>query len=215
LFRFDPRFILPLVPLFALIAGYSVARLWDRRFAALFCILLCVPLISALRLSYLAVLGDTREGAREWVLQNLGSNDRVLVFSSGMHISTSAAAVAELRTIDAAALRKVDEADEALDRRDLPHVLNNVTSLVSTPFMDNLPAYARKHGYSYLVLEPRSLITAGATTTLAFEALTKNAPIEARFDGFGINMSIWESSFRDPLVKLFSDKMQAFRIGII
>ena len=118
---------------------------------------------------------------------------------------TKEGAVAELRAIDPHALRKIDEADEALNRHDVPHSLNNLTSLMENPFMGNIPSYAREHGYEYLILEPRSLAFS-ATTTEVFASLTKDAPVLARFEGFGTTMSIWESAFLEPFTKLFEGK---------
>ena len=205
-FRFDARFLLPLIPLCALAGGYAVAQLWNKRTGVVLCILLSIPLAGAMRLSYLAAQSDTRAHAREWALAHLTPNDRVLVFSSAMRVPTQAGAVAELRSIDAGALRKIDEADESLNRRDVPYALNNLTSLIGNPFMNDLPTYAREHGYTYLILEPRSLV-GSATTTEVFATLTKNAAIVARFDGFGSTMSVWESAFTQPFAELFTDKM--------
>src|SRR5882757_4841539 len=77
-YRFDPRFVVPLVPFFSMIGGYAIARLWGRHTAVALCIFLSVPLMVALRLSYLAVQGDTREHARSWVLEHLSPSDHVL-----------------------------------------------------------------------------------------------------------------------------------------
>ncbi|MBI4068421.1 glycosyltransferase family 39 protein [Candidatus Kaiserbacteria bacterium] len=205
LFRFDARFLLPLLPLYALLGGYVISRLWNRSSALLICIVLLVPLAASVRLAYLSFQGDTREHARAWVLDNLGPSDHILVYSSALHIPTQAAAVAELRAIDPEVLRKVDEADELLKREDVPHALNNLTSLEGTSFMQNLVLYAREHGYTYAIVEPRSL--EGSTETKdIFAALTQNASVVAHFSGFEMETSIWESAFLEPLPNIFADK---------
>lgn len=204
-FRFDARFLLPVVPLYALAGGFAIAQLWSRKTALLLCVVLLVPLIASARLAYLAATGDTRQIAREWTLQHIESGDKVLVYSSALHVPTQAAAVAELRSIDERVLRKVDEADEALDRDDVPYALNNLTSLVGTPFLDTLPEYAKREEYSYLILEPRSLLGSSGASA-AFAALTKDAAVIAHFSGLGTRMSLWESAFTEPLPRLFDDK---------
>jgi hypothetical protein len=206
-FRFDPRFLTPLIPLLAIVGGYTIDRAWNRSAAAFIIIVLLIPFCGAVRLSYLATQSDTRERAREWVLQNLSPSDKVLVYSSALHIPTQKAAVEELRSIDPRALRKVDEADEIIDSNAVPYVLNNLTSLIGEPMMNNLPQYVSAHQYEYLVLEPRSLPGAGTTTAEALASVTKDAHVVARFDGFDYSMSIWESSFLRPLPVLFDPKL--------
>lgn len=207
LFRFEARFVLPLIPFLAIAAGYVVATLMSRRGAVFVFIMLAIPLIVALRLSYLSVHGETHQSARAWALKSLVPTDKVLVYSSALHIPTQKAAVAELRAIDPRALHKVDEADEALDDRALPHALNNLTSLIGQPFMNDLPKYAIQHGYGYLILEPRSLPSAGTTTQATFASITKDASVVARFDGFGHAMSLDESQFRESFTVLFQNKL--------
>jgi len=206
LFYFEGRFVVPLVPFLSILGGYAISRLWGRRFAAFVCILLVIPLPVAGRLSYLSMQSDTRALAREWVLENLKPNDRVLVFSSALHISTQKAAVKELRSIEPTALRKIDEADEAMDRRDVPYVLNNLTSISESVFAKNLPQYARQHDYTYVVIELRSLPGMPAMAE-SLASLTKDASVAVRFDGFEAPMSLWESAFTEPFIVLFQPKL--------
>ena len=207
LFRFEARFVLPLIPFLAIAGGYAVARLVSRRGAVFVFVLLSIPLVVALRLSFLSAHGETHQSARAWALLHLMPSDKVLVYSSALHIPTQKAAVAELRSIDPSALRKADEADEAIDDKTAPYALNNLTSLIGEPFMNDLPEYARAHGYEYLILEPRSLPSAGTTTQRVFASLTKDASTVAHFDGFGYSMSLDESQFREPFTTLFQNKL--------
>ncbi len=206
LFRFDPRFLTPLIPLFALCAGYTVAQVWVNRMASiLVLILLLVPTAAAIRLSYLAIQGDTREHAREWVLANLSPQDKVMVFSSAMHIPTQASAVDELRGVDPNALRKVDEADKTLDRHDVPYVLNNLTSITNSAFVAQLPLYAKNHHYMYLVLEPRSL-SGFPMMSQALSSIVQKSSLAYTLKGLGDTTSLTESSFLDPWWTLFAPK---------
>ena len=206
-FRFESRFVLPLVPFLALLGGYAVARLWNRRLTAFVCIVLVVPLFNAVRLSYLAMDGDTREHARQWVLAHLAPSDRILVYSYEMRIPTQAAAVNELRAVDANALHQVDQADETTDRHDVPYTLNNLAMITDPGFFKNISAYARQHGYSYVLVEKGALLAAPVTTQDEIMSLVKNASVVAHFDGMGTAMSIGgESGFTQLFTELFQPK---------
>ncbi len=205
LYTFHARFLLMILPIYALAAGFFLAQLRTRIPAIVLCVILLVPLIASTRVSYLAYEGDTREEARSWVLQNLPTDARVLVFASGMRIPTTATAVDELRSIDAGALRAADEADERLNRSDVPHVLNNLTSLVQTSFMRDLEHFASAKGYEYLVLEPRSLENDPGGRQ-AIESMIARGTERAHFSGLGYSMSIWENAFLDPILTLFTKK---------
>ena len=206
-FRFDARFILPLVPFLALLGGDAVARVWNPRTGSTLVIALLIPLAIAVRFSFLAFEGDTRAAARDWALTHLKPSDRVLVYSSALHVPTQATAVRELRSIDPGIVRKVDEADEVIDRRDVPYALNNLTSLIGSDFLDHISRYAQNHAYEYLIIEPRSLQVAGTTTQMAFASLTKDASVVVRFDGFGTATSISDSVFLETFTVLFQPKM--------
>lgn len=205
LFRFDARFLVPLLPLFALAGGYAVSRLWNRKTMIPILIVLLLPLLVSLQLSYLAFSGDTRDYARSWVLEHLSAEDKILVFSSAMHIPTQKAAVEELRSIDAQAIRTINEADETIDRGDVPHALNNLTSIKNPQFVEDLPSYAKEHEYRYLLLEPRSLVLFPEMAE-AFASVTEGAEVIQQFDGLGDRTSIFNSAFLEPFPVLFSSK---------
>lgn len=206
LFRFEPRFFLPLLPLMALIGGYCVSRLWTRAsLIALVCAALFIPLLSAARLAQLAWQGDTREHAREWVLVNLRPEDKLLVFASATTIPTQAAAVAELRDLDAGALRKVDLAYEAQERSDVPYVMNNLMSVTNATSAIQLAKRAEEGAYQYFFLEPMILPQFHAMNDAFFPVL-HDSEIVQRFDGFGDFMSLSQSAFTEPLFTLFSPK---------
>jgi hypothetical protein len=202
LFRFEPRFFLPLVPFFALAAGYAVSIVWNKYTSIILCLLLLIPVGAAARVSILSAHGDTRESAREWVLSHLAAQDRVLVFSSAMHIPTQSAAVAELRSIDASAVRQVDSADEMIDNKEVPYVLNNLTSIDNAAFAQNLETYAKSHGYQYLLVEPRSL-EGLPNMANGIRSLEADATEVQRFSGAGDEMSLSQSAFLDPPLRLF------------
>lgn len=205
LFRFDARFLLPLLPLFALAGGYAIAQMWNQRTKIFILIMLMLPLGVALPVSFLSMQGDTRDHARSWVLEHLTAEDKILVFSSAMHIPTQKAAVAELRAIDATTIRSINEADEVIDRIDAPYALNNLTSITNKEFIKDLPRHAKQHQYAYVLLEPRSLVMFPEMAE-AFAVITKDAEIVQEFKGLGDSTSIFNSAFLEPFPVLFSGK---------
>jgi len=212
LFRFEPRFLLPLLPVLAIAGGYCVSRLW-RGHARLFILMLFViPLFSAAWFSFLAMQGDTREEARAWVLENLDASDKVMVIASGMRITTKAVAVAELRSIDPGAVRKVDEADELLDRPDVPYVLNNITSVTNHTFLVQLGQYAKQHRYTYIIIGS-SVSDEFLSDSPAVFDLIQGAEEVRRFEGthndflsLGGDRIEKSSRFSNPLYVLFSSR---------
>jgi len=205
LFRFDARFLLPLLPLFALVGGFGIASIWNRKTIVPILVVLVLPLVVSVRVSYLASQGDTREHAHEWVLENLAPSDKLLVFSSAMHIPTQKEAVEELRAIDPGVIRTIDEADETINRSDVPHALNNLTSIKNPKFVEDLPSYAKEHAYRYLLLEPRSLVLFPEMAE-AFASITEGAELVWRSDGLGDFTSLYNSAFTEPFTRLYEGK---------
>lgn len=204
MFRLEPRFMLPLVPVFALCAGYALSRVHVKSVVVAL-VFFSLTLVPAGRLSYLSVIGDTREVAREWILQ-LGPQDKVLVFAAALRVPTTRAAVEEMRAADSSALRKVDEADAALDRTSVPHTFNNLTSVTDQEFIEKLPEYARASGYDYLVVEPRSLAQLPRHAS-SIERIVQDAELVRSIQGFGDDMSLYNSAFTLPILVLFEGKM--------
>ena len=212
LFRFEPRFLLPMMPILAIAGGYCVLRLW-RGSARLFILMLFViPLVSAAWFSFLALQGDTREEARAWVLENVDSSDKVMVIASGMRVTTKASAVEELRSIDEGAVRKVDEADELLDRPDVPYALNNITSITDHAFLAQLGQYAKQHQYKYIIIGS-SVSDEFLSDSPAVSDLIRGAEEVRRFDGtrndfisLGGDTIEKSSRFSNPLYVLFSSR---------
>ena len=202
-FRFETRFFLPLFPLFALLGGYACSRsTHTKKSAALILVLLLLPLAGALRFSWLVVLDDTRAHAREWVLEHIPAGGRVLVYADLTRIPTTAPAIEELRAIDPSALRKVDEAELALNNTNRPYALNLYT-VQSDAFFNTLPAYAKEHSYEYVLIETTDL-SMNPERERAFTALMTKGTLLEEWKGLGPTTSMGGSSFRDPFWKLFS-----------
>ena len=174
--------------------------------------LFVIPLVSAAWFSFLALQGDTREEARAWVLENVDSSDKVMVIASGMRVTTKASAVEELRSIDEGAVRKVDEADELLDRPDVPYALNNITSITDHAFLAQLGQYAKQHQYKYIIIGS-SVSDEFLSDSPAVSDLIRGAEEVRRFDGtrndfisLGGDTIEKSSRFSNPLYVLFSSR---------
>jgi hypothetical protein len=204
-FRLEPRFFLPLTLLYALVGGYAFARLYalHKVVGIVLCILLLIPLISAARLSQLAFVGDTRALAREWVLSSLTPQDKIVVFASLTRLPAQVSAVDELHEIDPTAVRKVDEADAALQRTDIPHALN-LYAVTDQAFFTRLPSYVRTHQYRYLLYQS-SYASTTPEEAQAFTTLIRDARSVVSRQGMN-GFSIADSVFTAPFTELFSGR---------
>ena len=204
-FRFEARFMLPLIPVAALIAGYAVDVFLARykqwfAVAAVF-VLFCIPLAAAARLSVLAAENDTRIAARTWTLEHLAPTDKILLYADLTRLPTTPAAVQELQTIDPTAVRKTDEADATLNTPGNPYALN-LYNVNNETFFENLPAYAKAHGYTYLLYQP-GYEAGDAVRIQAFAALIAHADVTAQLIGLP-GESTTDSTFTSPPTALFA-----------
>jgi hypothetical protein len=204
LFEFQPRFMLPLVPLYAIVAPAAYLAFKNNRIVRIvILILLIAPLAVSMRISYLAHANDTRTLAREWIITKALPADKIISYGNLLRLPTRAEEVAGLRAIDPAAVRKVDVADEALDNKNLPLVLN-ISNVRDEDFFKNLPQFAEREGYTYAVVEKGY---GGKMREQALLALTDGTTEIARFEGLSSQLSITESGFTGTLADLFSDKL--------
>jgi hypothetical protein len=201
---FESRFLVPLVPFYALFGGYAGYLMSRTRVAALILlVLLLVPLVSAVRLSTLAYQSDTRTFARNWALSELQPTDKVLVYGELLRLPANSSSLAELRSIDPAAVRKTDEAEATLDRTDVPYALNLYTVQNET-FLENLATYAHDHNYDYLIYEPA--YTSDTRVAAQFDELIRRAQLVRTWEGFGNSFSVAGSGFTASLPQLFANK---------
>ena len=202
-FRLEPRFLVPLLPLYALAAGYCVECLWNKKTVALVCVVLLLPLVSAVRFSYLVYEGDTRDAARTWLLKHLKPEDKVLIHVSGLRLPATPTALEELRAIDPGAIRRTDEAEAALRLQNVPHALNLVGA-ADTAFIEDLPAYASSHGYTHLVFARESMLP---SVMPLFSRLAEGSDELQHYEGFGSWMSSYESAFLRSFLELLENRM--------
>lgn len=204
-FRFEPRFMLPLVGIYALIGGYAVTRMGKRPLGALAaCLLLVAPLAASARLASLAYADDTRAEARAFVLKELSPDDKVIVYAPATRVPTTAAAIAELEAIDPSALRAADRAQRELGRTGLPHALN-LTNAENAAFFASLSSYAATHGYAYLLLDPAYAAEARGHADV-FARLTEDAAVLAAWRGLGPDAALDVSAFPASFLRVFSGR---------
>lgn len=160
LFRYEHRFILPLLPFFAIAAGFALGEIkkifHHRLITVIFLLMLLLPLASAGRLGYLAYHNDSRIYLRNWVMENIPQGSKVLVYARLTRLPSSSEAIAEQRFIDSNSLRRVDVAEENLIVRENKyfHALN-LYSVANDNFFNSLEAYAKKNQYQYLLISDK------------------------------------------------------------
>ena len=151
-FRFEDRFILPLVPLVAIIAGFGVREFFNflrnkNKYSALACLIILafVPTVFASRLGYLAYKGDSRENMRVWVEKNLKEDSKIIVHARLMRLAANAEAIEEKKIIAPESLRQVDRSELFFGKSPIYpsfHALN--ISDLDKPILNN--------GYEFAVL---------------------------------------------------------------
>lgn len=202
-FRLEPRFALPFMSLYALLGGYAYMRTYamHRVAGVILLLLLLIPLVSAIRFSQLVLQNDNRVLASTWTALSLSAKDRMLVFASLTRLPTQSAAIDELRSIDPKAIRKVDEAQAALNLSDVPHTLT-LYAVNNEKFFKMLPVYARDHQYTYVLYQPSyAEVVPGAQA--GFASLLGHATVLASWPGTA-SFSLADSVFIGSFTELFS-----------
>lgn len=206
LFRFESRFMLPVVLIAALFGGYFVAKVWESRnnYARLLTLLvLCVPLIVSMRFGYLVIQNDTRAQASSWIREHVTTDQKVAVLARLTRIQTTPEAIEELRLLDATALRRVDLAEESLNNGSL-HALNLSTIDDDVVLVNTIP-YLKKNGYTHILYEAEH-VQRFPNTYNALKPILGQSTLAARWNGFGYNTSLASNMFTQPLSVVFEDK---------
>lgn len=114
----EDRYIMPLVPLMALMTGYAAVRLVDRvagtamrPFVATgLAALVVFPAAVSAQAAFMLSRNDTRELAKAWVDNNLAPGTRVAVAMNSVKLRATLAALAEQRDLDPGSLKAADRA---------------------------------------------------------------------------------------------------------
>lgn len=156
-FRYEHRFVAPLFPILAVLAAFGFVNIYkkinNKIFISGFFLILAVPLVLALRLSYLSHFNDSRIHLRQWVEKNIPAGSKILVYARLTRLPSSKEAIKEQELLDPQSLRKVDLAEANLEKRsgNFFHALN-LYSVGNQNFYDNLEKYVRDNGYQYLLM---------------------------------------------------------------
>lgn len=202
-FRFESRFLVPVVIILSLSAGYVATFInYSRKKGLVLIALVCaLPLVSAVMFSALVLQNDTRITARNWIESHVPQDTKVLVFARLTRIPSNSEAIAELETLSPEALRTVDR-NERLSESPRPHVLN-LSAIDNDEVLANIDSYAVKNGYKYVVYEPTHAERFPKTKE-AFERLFADATPRASFEGLGYTFGLMSNMFTEPFTSLFS-----------
>jgi hypothetical protein len=154
-FRYEHRFTLPLFPLLVLMAAYGFYEIYKRIsikvLSFVLIAMLTAPLVFSLRLGQLLYQNDSRVNLRNWVLQNLPTRSRILVYARLTRLPSDKEAIQEQEFLDSKSLRKVDLAEANLKGRSgkFFHALN-LYDVNNPAFYENLEQYVRDNRYQYL-----------------------------------------------------------------
>lgn len=160
IFRYEHRFVLPLVPFMAILGGYGVWQLYmaiiRRKWLArgVLITIFILPFATSIKLAYLAYGDDSRALARQWAEDNLPAGERVLVAARLTRLSTLPPAAEEQKNIQEDSLRRADVSEAALGGSPFYksfHALNLFT-VTDEGFYRDLESYIKENKYKYLIL---------------------------------------------------------------
>ena len=207
-FRFEDRFLTPILPMIAILAGFGFVQLFRRlptgqagwKFSV---ILLVLPLIFSLRLGYLAYQNDSRANLRNWIEKNIPEGSKVLVSARLMRLSSNAYAIREQEALDSGSLRQVDRSEAHFGKSPIYpsfHALN-LYSMENK----NFPFDKYASNYEYLVL-PKLDYRKDAELHENFQQLGDMGSLVASF-GEDADFSISESKLGKNPLRLLETKM--------
>jgi len=149
LFRFEDRFLTPLIPMIAILAGFGFMRLFSRW--RVFIIVLILPLVFSLRLGYLVYKNDSRENMRVWIETNLKEGSKIIVRARLMRLAANAQAIQEKEMIAPDSLRQIDRSELFFGKSPIYpsfHALN----ISDLPAQAGLDKPILKNGYEFIAL---------------------------------------------------------------
>lgn len=223
-FYFAHRFVLGLYPVLAILGGYGVWEIWRflstlrinylsqtalNVFAMTILIMIfALPMVAALRLDYLAVRGDAKSLAREWMEENIGEEARVIVAAKRTRLSTTKNALLVQEKLDQSSIRRSEVAEVSFQKN--PHNYKsfnavNLDAVGNEEFYNNVDNYIKESGFEYLLISPDDLT---ASRRSSFYEATRHAELLVYFGSQDENYSLTKAQFKGFFTKLF--KMSEF-----
>ncbi|MEK7612050.1 MAG: glycosyltransferase family 39 protein [Patescibacteria group bacterium] len=209
-FRFEHRFILPLMAIIAIVSGLGFQSVFEilsrHRLRWIGILLLIIPLFFTTRMALLASRNDSRVLAMRYLEQVAPSGERVIVYANLMRLPTTKEAIIEQTVIDSKSLRTVDRAEAELPKeyrsKRVFHALNLYT-VSNTEFYNNIEDYVRKNDYRYLIVATKDFLNNQTQTDKVLNLRTQGELV-AVFGSEGGNYSIAESDINGNPFKLFA-----------
>ena len=159
-FRFESRFLLPVLPILAIFGGYAASILLGFAnsksakgliSSAFLAVLFILPIVVSVRVGELSFIGDTRVLAREWIFNHLPEG-KVLTYGNLMRLPVDRNSLDELEAIDKEAVRQTDRFEANFEPQKKLYALNTYT-IENDNFFENVESYAREHGFQYFVYD--------------------------------------------------------------
>ena len=162
-FRFEERFMLPLIPILSLAAGYGGASILNyaaknKLALAVILIILLIPIAASIKLAWLKYHDDNRIQARQWIEKHIKQNAKIAVYANLTRVASTPNAISEQENIDRSSLRRVDKAEREFTQN--PHRIPsfhalNLYSVSNENFFSSLDAYLQKGGYKYILISAK------------------------------------------------------------
>src|SRR3989344_5280793 len=159
-FRFESRFLLPVLPILAIFGGYAASILLGFAnsksakgliSSAFLAVLFILPIVVSVRVGELSFIGDTRVLAREWIFNHLPEG-KVLTYGNLMRLPVDRNSLDELEAIDKEAVRQTDRFEANFEPQKKLYALNTYT-IENDNFFENAERYTREHGFQYFVYD--------------------------------------------------------------
>ncbi len=205
------RFILILYPLFALVAGYSLNNFLQvlpnksQKLQAAITVIVWLALILPTSM-FFSQLEDSRTAARNYFLQNIEEDTKVVVLAPLTRLPANREAVLEKEKIEPASIRKIDLAEKRLAkeyRNNKIFFALNLNEVVAKDFYSNFADYLKNNNFEYLVLDPDFAKTKGVNVDIdslgevikVYNGFVNDDPVnDIPTDGSGLSFAkIWQS----------------------
>jgi hypothetical protein len=209
-FRFEYRFLLPLLLLLTIGASYGIKEIKEKLpnnlFKVVFLTLSLILIIVSGRLSILGSRNDSRVLAKNWLEQNTRREDKIIVYANLMRLPSNKSTILEQEFIDPSSLRTNDKSDKEIKSELINYRVFNALNLYNVKnenFYNGIVAYAKKNNYSYLVISKLDFLN-NPEQLLKVKELTKNAELVASFGNNESGYSLSKTEIGPTLRPLFT-----------